>query len=112
MTMAADSREVFGRGFSRAIQDSSTPSDRARQGASPLVMSHEIRRREGLSNRADKIYHQVLDIHFILFKPLNNLMKLITNSHASIYNAQSSYFIASASRAAVSVCLKALLTHP
>ncbi len=47
MTIAADSREVFGRGFSRAIQDSSTPADRARRGASRVLKSHEIRRREG-----------------------------------------------------------------
>ena len=39
-------------------------------------------------------------------------MEYINNSHASIYNAQSSFFITSASRAAVSVCLKALLPDP
>ena len=48
---------------------------------------------------------------FGVYKPLNNLMKLINNSHASIYNAQSSFFIARASRAAVSVCLKAFMTQ-
>ncbi len=47
MTQAADSREVLGRGFSRAILDSSTPSDRARQDALGKLKSHEIRRREG-----------------------------------------------------------------
>ena len=47
MTLAADSEEVFGRGFLSAIQDSSTPSDRARRGASGTEMRHEMRRREG-----------------------------------------------------------------
>ena len=37
----------FAGAVSRAIQDSRTPSDRARQDALSLVMSHEIRRREG-----------------------------------------------------------------
>ena len=47
MTLAADSREVFPNVQTRAIQDSSTPSDRARRGASGWPQSHEIRRREG-----------------------------------------------------------------
>ena len=45
--MAADSREVLHPVQTRAIQDSSTPADRARQGAHSLVMRQQIRRREG-----------------------------------------------------------------
>ena len=45
--MAADSREVFRPPQTRAIQDSSTPPDRARRDAPPVQLSHEIRRREG-----------------------------------------------------------------
>ena len=47
MTLPADSREVFLPVQTRAIQDSSTPSDRARRGAPPTDVSHEIQRREG-----------------------------------------------------------------
>ena len=47
MTLGAKSAEVFRGLQTRAIQDSSTPSDRARQDASRWLKSHEIRRREG-----------------------------------------------------------------
>ena len=47
MTLAAKGEEVFYTAQTRAIQDSSTPPDRARQDASRLLKSHEIRRREG-----------------------------------------------------------------
>ncbi len=47
MTLGAKSAEVFPNVQTAASQDSSTPSDRARQGAPPLVKRHEIRRREG-----------------------------------------------------------------
>ena len=45
--MAADSVEVFQPPQTAAIQDSSTPLDRARRDALRLRESHEIRRREG-----------------------------------------------------------------
>ncbi len=48
MTLGAKSAEVFPRVFSRAIQDSNTPADRARRDAPGTQESHEIRRREGL----------------------------------------------------------------
>ena len=44
--------------------------------------------------------------------PLNIFKKVIDISHCYINNIQSSFFIAKASRAAVRVCLKALLTQP
>ncbi len=47
MILGAKSAEVFPRVYLRASRDSSTPSDRARQGASGVQLSHEIRRREG-----------------------------------------------------------------
>ena len=47
MTLGAKKAEVLGRGFSRAIQDSSTPSDSARQDAVRWRESHEICHREG-----------------------------------------------------------------
>jgi hypothetical protein len=47
MTLAADGEEVLRTAQTRAIQDSSTPSDRARRGALRKLKSHEIRRREG-----------------------------------------------------------------
>ena len=47
MTLATDRKEVFAPAVSRASQDLSTPSDRARQGALGTYVRHEIRRREG-----------------------------------------------------------------
>ena len=47
MTLGAKSAEVFPNVKTRASQDSSTPSDKARRGAPGWWMSHEIRRREG-----------------------------------------------------------------
>ncbi len=48
MTLGAKSAEVLHPVQTAAIQDSSTPSDSARRGAPGIVVSHEIRRREGL----------------------------------------------------------------
>ncbi len=48
MTTAADSREVFRSPQKAASRDSRTPPDSARRGAVRKLMSHEIRRREGL----------------------------------------------------------------
>ena len=45
--LGAKSAEVFRPPQTAAIQDSSTPSDSARQDASGTLLSHEIRRREG-----------------------------------------------------------------
>ena len=47
MTLGAKSAEVFLIVQTAANQDSSTPSDRARQSASAKQLSHEMRRREG-----------------------------------------------------------------
>ena len=47
MIMGAKGEEVFYTAQTVAIRDSRTPSDSARQGASPKLKSHEIRRREG-----------------------------------------------------------------
>ena len=47
MTLAAKRAEVLRTVQTVAIQDSRTPSDSARQGASRMRESHEIRRREG-----------------------------------------------------------------
>ena len=46
MTLGAKSAEVIGRGFLSAIQDSSTPSDRARQDELRTVVRQQIRCRE------------------------------------------------------------------
>jgi len=47
MTLGAKSAEVFLPAQTHASQDSSTPSDRARQDAVRVLKSHEICRREG-----------------------------------------------------------------
>ena len=47
MTLAAEGEEVLRTAQTRAIQDSSTLADRARQDTAPCQLSHEIRRREG-----------------------------------------------------------------
>ena len=45
--MAAEGEEVLRTVQTAASRDSSTPSDRARRGAPPTDVSHEIRRLEG-----------------------------------------------------------------
>ena len=46
MTLGAESAEVFRPPQTAAIQDSRTPSDRARRATAPDQLSHEIRRRK------------------------------------------------------------------
>ena len=51
MTLGAKSEEVFCNPQTRAIQDSSTPTDRARRDTSGMLKSHQIRHREGPQTR-------------------------------------------------------------
>ena len=51
MTLGAKSAEVFCNPQTRAIQDSSTPSDSARQGAWRQRVSNEMRHQEGTFSR-------------------------------------------------------------